>query len=80
MVSFSFYVCFPVILVGGAWVKKAEDAHYEHAEHVKHENGGVRPEIPAYPYLNKRNKPFPWGMNSLFRNSEVQKDMFVKDE
>ncbi|KAG9119891.1 Cytochrome c oxidase subunit 6A, mitochondrial [Ceratobasidium sp. 392] len=74
----SFYVCFPVILVGAAWVKKAEDAHHEHTEHAKHENGGERPETPAYAYLNKRDKPFPWGMNSLFWNSEVQKDMSVK--
>ncbi|KAG8739955.1 Cytochrome c oxidase subunit 6A, mitochondrial [Ceratobasidium sp. 414] len=68
------------VLVGSAWVKKAEDAHHEHLEHVKHENGGARPETPAYSYLNKRDKPFPWGMNSLFWNSEAQKDMSVKDE
>jgi hypothetical protein len=58
--------------VGAAWVKKAEDAHHEHMEHVKHENGGQKPETAAYSYLNKRDKPFPWGMNSLFYNAEVR--------
>ncbi|QRV75712.1 cytochrome C oxidase subunit 6A, mitochondrial [Ceratobasidium sp. AG-Ba] len=71
----SFYVCFPVIAVGMAWVQKAESAHHEHLEHLKHENGGQLPEKPNYPYLNKRDKPFPWGVNSLFFNPETQKDM-----
>ncbi|KAF8597734.1 mitochondrial cytochrome c oxidase subunit VIa [Ceratobasidium sp. AG-I] len=75
----SFYVCMPIthclVVVGAAWVKKAEDAHHEHTEHLKHENDGHLPETPAYSYLNKRDKPFPWGMNSLFFNPEVQKDM-----
>lgn len=60
-----------LVVVGAAWVKKAEDAHHEHVEHIKHENDGHLPEPPAYPYLNKRDKPFPWGMNSLFFNPEV---------
>jgi hypothetical protein len=58
-------------------VKKAEDAHHEHMEHVKHENGGEKPETAAYPYLNKRDKPFPWGMNSLFFNPEVRQLYFM---
>ena len=53
------------------WVLKVEGEHAEHTEHIKHEHGGHLPEVPAYPYMNKRAKPFPWGMNSLFFNPEV---------
>jgi Cytochrome c oxidase subunit VIa len=31
----------------------------------------VLPQPPAYDYLNRRVKPFPWGNNSLFYNAEV---------
>ncbi|CUA68421.1 hypothetical protein RSOLAG22IIIB_06381 [Rhizoctonia solani] len=65
----SFYVCAPIILVGSIYVKRAEDAHHAHL----HEHG--RHEPPNYQYLNKREKPFPWGMNTLFWNPETQKDM-----
>ena len=54
-----------------AYVKKVEDEHHAHIEHEKHEAGGELPEQPEYAWLNKRNKPFPWGMNSLFFNPEV---------
>jgi len=33
------------------------------------------PDIPDYEYMNKRVKPFPWGMNTLFFNPHVNKDM-----
>ena len=39
--------------------------------HARHENGGELPEVPAYDYLNRRVKPFPWGPNSLFWNAKV---------
>ncbi|GAB1528389.1 Cytochrome c oxidase subunit 6A [Rhizoctonia solani] len=65
----SLYVCAPIILVGAVYVKRAEDAHHAHL----HEHG--RTEVPAYQYLNIRNRPFPWGMNSLFWNPETQRDM-----
>lgn len=71
----SFYVCAPAIATCMAWVYKAEAEHAEHLEHLKHENDGHLPEVPAYPYLNKREKPFPWGMNSLFFNPHGQKNM-----
>ncbi|KAF8736015.1 hypothetical protein AX14_001020 [Amanita brunnescens Koide BX004] len=71
----SFYVCAPAIATCTAWVYNAEAEHAEHLEHLKHDNDGHLPEVPAYPYLNKRAKPFPWGMNSLFYNAEGQKNM-----
>jgi len=55
----------------GIYVKKVEDEHQAHLQHEK-EHGH---ETPEYEYLNKRAKPFPWGMNSLFFNSEANKDM-----
>ena len=55
-----------------AWVNNVEAEHAAHIEHEKHENGGELPAIPAYEYMNKRQKPFPWGMNSLFYNPKVR--------
>ena len=71
----SYFACFPGILVCAAWVYNAEVEHAAHLEHLKHENGGELPEVPAYDYLNRRGKPFPWGMNSLFFNSHLQKNL-----
>ncbi|KAL0071933.1 Cytochrome c oxidase subunit 6A [Marasmius tenuissimus] len=71
----SWYVCIPGIAVCGAWVYNLEKEHMEHLEHLKHENDGVLPQPPEYDYLNIRRKPFPWGNNSLFFNTEVQRDM-----
>ncbi|EPT04012.1 cytochrome c oxidase subunit VIa [Fomitopsis schrenkii] len=71
----SYFVCVPVIAVTALWVRKVESEHTEHTEHIKHENGGELPAIPEYEYLNKRAKPFPWGMNSLFFNPHVQKNL-----
>lgn len=63
-----YSICDPVL--GGAfYVKSVEDAHHAHLEHEKHEHGET--EKPNYSWLNKRGKPFPWGMNSLFFNPEV---------
>ncbi|KAK2462000.1 hypothetical protein APHAL10511_006463 [Amanita phalloides] len=71
----SFYVCMPGIATCMAWVYNAEAEHADHLEHLKHENDGHLPEGPAYPFLNKRDKPFPWGMNSLFYNPHAQRNM-----
>lgn len=71
----SYYVCIPGIAVCLAWVYNAEAEHAAHVEHIKHENGGVLPEAPAYDYMSRRSKPFPWGPNSLFFNPHVNKDM-----
>ncbi|THH18486.1 hypothetical protein EW146_g2491 [Bondarzewia mesenterica] len=71
----SFFVCFPTALAVLAWVRNVEAEHAEHEEHVKAEHGGELPELPAYEYLNRRTKPFPWGPNSLFFNPHVNKDM-----
>jgi len=67
----SFYVAFPAIIVTAAWVQKVEAEHAAHKEHESHDAA----EAPEYAYLNKRGKPFPWGNNSLFFNSKIQKDM-----
>jgi len=71
----SLYVCIPATLVCVAWVRNVEGEHEEHLEHIKEENGGEMPPTPEYPYLNKRGKPFPWGMNTLFFNPHTNKDM-----
>ncbi|GJE85725.1 Cytochrome c oxidase subunit 6a [Phanerochaete sordida] len=75
----SFYVCFPGIAVTCLWVYRVEAEHAEHEAHLKHENDGKLPEPPAYEYLNIRHRPFPWGMNSLFFNPEVNKDVAASD-
>ncbi|EIW86815.1 mitochondrial cytochrome c oxidase subunit VIa [Coniophora puteana RWD-64-598 SS2] len=75
----SFYVCFPVTAVVIAWVRNAEAEHAEHLAHLKEENGGKLPEVPNYDYLNKRVKPYPWGMNSLFFNPHVNKDLSASE-
>ncbi|KAF8922670.1 mitochondrial cytochrome c oxidase subunit VIa [Mucidula mucida] len=71
----SYYVCIPAIIVCGAYVYNLEVKHNEHLDHLRAENDGKLPEPPAYEYLNRRVKPFPWGANSLFFNPAVQKDM-----
>ncbi|KAF8202974.1 cytochrome c oxidase, subunit VIa [Pholiota molesta] len=71
----SFYVAIPSIIVCTAWVYNAEAEHKAHIEHIKEENGGHLPEPPAYDYMNRRSKPYPWGPNTLFFNPEVNKDM-----
>ncbi|KZT75126.1 cytochrome c oxidase, subunit VIa [Daedalea quercina L-15889] len=76
----SFFVCAPAIVVTALWVRKVEAEHAEHTEHIKHENNGELPAIPEYEYLNKRAKPFPWGMNSLFFNPHVQKNLEEESE
>jgi cytochrome c oxidase subunit 6a len=71
----SFYVCFPAIAVCVAWVYNVEEEHAAHTEHIKAENDGNLPDIPDYEYMNRRVKPFPWGMNTLFYNAHVNKDL-----
>ncbi|TDL28698.1 mitochondrial cytochrome c oxidase subunit VIa [Rickenella mellea] len=71
----SFYVAIPTTLLVTVWVRNVEEKHAEHEAHLKEENGGHLPQPPDYPYMNKRIKPFPWGMNVLFFNSETNKNM-----
>jgi cytochrome c oxidase subunit 6a len=71
----SFFVCIPGTFAVLAWVRNVEAEHAEHQEHLRKENGGHLPEVPAHDYLNKRVKPYPWGPNSLFFNPHVNKDM-----
>jgi len=71
----SYFVCVPAIAVCVAWVYNAEVEHNAHLDHLRAENNGVLPEVPGYDYLNKRGKPFPWGMNSLFFNPHANTDM-----
>ncbi|KII93865.1 hypothetical protein PLICRDRAFT_171571 [Plicaturopsis crispa FD-325 SS-3] len=75
----SNYVCAPAMAVTGIWVYFTETEHLAHLEHIRQENGGKLPDPPAYDYLNKRQKPFPWGMNSLFFNPKTQKDMSLEE-
>ncbi|KIJ68555.1 hypothetical protein HYDPIDRAFT_37008 [Hydnomerulius pinastri MD-312] len=76
----SFYVAFPATFVTCAWVYNVEAEHAAHEEHLKAENDGKLPQPPEYEYLNRRVKPFPWGMNSLFFHPEFNKDMEQHDE
>ncbi|EJD04207.1 mitochondrial cytochrome c oxidase subunit VIa [Fomitiporia mediterranea MF3/22] len=71
----SFFVAVPATILGTLWVQRVESEHAEHEEHIKAEHGGELPPVPEYDYLNKRAKPFPWGMNSLFYNPHANKDM-----
>ncbi|KAF5385253.1 hypothetical protein D9615_001453 [Tricholomella constricta] len=71
----SYFVCFPGIAVCIAWVYNAEVEHRAHLAHLRAENDGKLPDAPAYEYLNKRGKPYPWGMNSLFFNPHTNKDL-----
>lgn len=59
-------------LLGSAWVYRVESEHAEHEAHIRAEHDGELPPPPAYDYLNKRAKPFPWGPNSLFFNRRVR--------
>ena len=63
-----------------AWVRNVEAEHAEHQEHIKEENGGQLPEVPAYEYMNKRLKAFPWGPNSLFFNPHVCTQYGMRDQ
>ena len=68
----SNYLMFSILVaVCVAWVYNTETEHAAHIEHIKEENGGELPETPAYDFINRRSKPFPWGPNSLFYNPHV---------
>ncbi|KAG1749893.1 COX6A, subunit VIa of cytochrome c oxidase [Suillus paluster] len=71
----SFYVCVPATIVCALWVRNVEAEHAEHTEHIKAEHDGHLPEIAPYEYMNRRLKPYPWGMNSLFFNPHVNKNL-----
>ncbi|KAF9076177.1 cytochrome c oxidase, subunit VIa [Rhodocollybia butyracea] len=76
----SWYVCIPAIAVCSAWVYNIEMEHKAHQAHEKAENDGHVVYPPDYEYLNVRRKPYPWGPNSLFFNSEVQKNLAQAEE
>ena len=63
-----------------AWVRNVEAEHAEHEEHIRKENDGHLPEVPAYDYLNRRVKPYPWGPNSLFFNPHVRPSCDIRDQ
>ncbi|KAF8078701.1 COX6A, subunit VIa of cytochrome c oxidase [Lyophyllum atratum] len=71
----SFFVCLPGIAVCTAWVYNAEVEHHHHLDHLRAENDGNLPEVPGFEYMNRRIKPFPWGMNSLFFNPHMNKNL-----
>ncbi|CAK5264539.1 unnamed protein product, partial [Mycena citricolor] len=75
----SYYVCIPALAIFGTYVYNVEIEHKAHNAHLMAENDGKLPQPPRFEYLNKRNKPFPWGMNSLFFNSSMQRDMTIED-
>ncbi|KAK9900032.1 mitochondrial cytochrome c oxidase subunit VIa [Cystobasidium minutum MCA 4210] len=64
----SFYVAIPLVAVGYVNSNNLMAEHEAHVEHIKEENGGELPERIVYPYMNKRDKEFPWGNNTLFYN------------
>jgi len=75
----SFYFCAPAVLTCVAWVYNVEAEHNAHTEHLREEHGGHLPEVPGYEYMNRRTKPYPWGMNTLFFNPHVNKNMEAEE-
>ncbi|KAF7306827.1 hypothetical protein MIND_00474600 [Mycena indigotica] len=75
----SYYVCVPALAIFGLYVYNVEIEHKAHNAHLIAENDGKLPQPPRFEYLNRRNKPFPWGPNSLFYNSVNQRDMSIDD-
>lgn len=69
--------CSSPAFVTCAWVYNVESEHATHEDHLIEENNGTLPQPPAYPYLNRRIKPFPWGSNSLFFNPRVSFRVFI---
>ncbi|ODQ50600.1 cytochrome c oxidase, subunit VIa [Saitoella complicata NRRL Y-17804] len=51
----TYYIAFPLIIVGAVNAKNLYDEHNEHMAHVD------ITEQPQYAYLNIRTKNFPWG-------------------
>ncbi|MFH4980754.1 hypothetical protein AB6A40_007463 [Gnathostoma spinigerum] len=45
-----------------------------YVDHTHHDRKAEREKYVAYPYLNVRNKPFPWGdgNHTFFHNKETQ--------
>lgn len=78
MIQTHVRTCEPTVAVCSVWVYGLETEHHRHVEHLKHENGGKLPEKPAYEYLNRRVKPFPWGNNSLFFNPAVSYSVSIQ--
>ena len=52
------------------WVLRVEREHAEHEEHIKAENGGELPPVPAYEYLNKRGASFFFAEHDTVRHIE----------
>jgi len=75
----SYYVCIPALAVFGTYVYNVEIEHKAHNAHLMAENDGKLPQPPRYDYLNRRNKPYPWGPNSLFFNPLAQRDMSIEE-
>ena len=71
-VQFQAYTDSLLAILTALWVRRVEAEHEAHEAHIKEEHGGELPPTPGYDYLNKRAKPFPWGMNSLFYNPHVR--------
>ncbi|KAJ7630833.1 X15341 cytochrome C oxidase subunit [Roridomyces roridus] len=68
-----------VFAIFGTYVYNVEIEHKAHNAHLMAENDGKLPQPPRFEYLNIRRKPFPWGMNSLIFNPEMQRDMTIED-
>lgn len=64
----SYYVALPGVVIAYVNAQNLLKEHAEHVEHEKEENGGELPERITYPYMNKRDKDYPWGPNTLFFN------------
>ncbi|KAJ7169780.1 mitochondrial cytochrome c oxidase subunit VIa [Mycena filopes] len=75
----SYYVCIPALAIFGTYVYNVEVEHGAHTRHLQEENDGKLPQPPRFEYLNRRQKPYPWGMNSLFFNPKTQRDMTIDD-
>lgn len=54
LLTYSFFVCIPAIIGGAWWTWKLEKEHEHHLDHIREENGGHLPPMPAYEYINIR--------------------------
>ncbi|KAH8923446.1 cytochrome c oxidase, subunit VIa [Atractiella rhizophila] len=67
----TFFVAIPSVALAWLNFERIEKEEHAHHAHLVELNGGEEPERIVYPYMNIRNKEFPWGNQSLFHNPKA---------